>query len=120
MIKAGFSDIVGADWIDLKRKVCLSRILIFTDPQCRKWIVPKGTIVNGASIPRFLWHIIGGPFSGRYRRASVVHDHYCKTKERSSKETHFMFYQAMRCDKVNIIKAKAMYFAIRLFGPDWK
>lgn len=29
---------------------------------------------NGASIPRFFWRVMGSPFVGRHRRASVLHD----------------------------------------------
>lgn len=83
------------------------------------WIVPTETCVNGASIPTVFWSVIGGPWSGPYRRASVVHDHFVRTKERTWQETHRVFYDAMLASNVPKAKAKAMYFAVRRFGPRW-
>ena len=83
------------------------------------WPVPADTVVDGASIPRLFWTLIGGPFEGKYRNASIVHDCYCDTRERSSRGTHRMFYSAMRCSGVSPTKAKIMFYAVYRFGPRW-
>ena len=88
-------------------------------PDGTEWIVPPGTIVDGASIPKLFWSLIGGPFEGRYRNASVVHDRYCDTRERPWRDTHRMFYEAMRCNGVQALKAKVMFYAVNRFGPRW-
>ena len=49
----------------------------FVDPKGREWVAPAGTVVNGASIPRALWTVVGSPYTGDYRRASIVHDKAC-------------------------------------------
>ncbi|NML05112.1 DUF1353 domain-containing protein [Sphingomonas sp. G-3-2-10] len=85
----------------------------------KQWPVPKGASLDGASIPRPLWSIIGGPFEGRYRDASIVHDHYCVVKTEPWRETHRMFYEAMRCSGVGTTKAKVMFYAVHRFGPRW-
>ena len=36
--------------------------------------VPQGFKYDGASIPRFLWPIVGHPWSGYYDQAAAVHD----------------------------------------------
>ena len=36
--------------------------------------VPYGFISDGASIPKFVWSIVGSPWTGRYVQAAVVHD----------------------------------------------
>lgn len=36
--------------------------------------VPNGFISDGASIPKFLWSIVGSPWSGKYTQAAVLHD----------------------------------------------
>jgi hypothetical protein len=86
----------------------------------RVWMVPNETCVNGASIPTAFWSVIGGPWSGPYRRASVVHDHFVRTKERTWQETHRVFYDAMLTSDVPKSKAKIMYFAVRRFGSRWE
>lgn len=91
----------------------------FEDKLKRKWEVPSGWTVDGASIPQPLWSFIGGPFSGKYRNASVIHDYYCDIKTRPWYEVHEIFYQAMLASKVDRIKAKIMYLAVYRFGPRW-
>lgn len=75
--------------------------------------------VDGASIPRAFWSVIGGPFEGRYRNASVVHDVYCDSQERPWREVHRMFYEACRCGGASAVKSKLMYYAVYHFGPRW-
>lgn len=91
----------------------------YTDPKGVKWTAPKGIQVNGASIPKFAWTLIGGPWSGKYKQASVIHDHFCETKTRSWTSVHRVFYDAMITSKVPKIKAKLMYYAVSRFGPRW-
>jgi len=119
MSKAKFMGDVATRWLNGTRKMKLLKPVLFQDKTGKQWVAPKGAIVDGASIPRFFWRFIGSPFSGKYRRASVIHDVYCVTKSEPYKEVHKMFYQAMRVDKVNYFKAKAMYFAVRIGGPKW-
>lgn len=85
----------------------------------KRWPVPAGASLDGASIPRPLWSIIGGPFEGRYRDASIVHDHYCVVKTEPWRETHRMFFEAMRCSGVGSVQAKVMFYAVHRFGPRW-
>lgn len=59
----------------------------FDDPNGMQWITPAGTEVDGASIPQFFWSFIGGPFEGSYINASVIHDHYCRTRSRTAHDT---------------------------------
>ncbi|WP_309380278.1 DUF1353 domain-containing protein [Cerasicoccus frondis] len=92
----------------------------YIDPDGKSWFVPKGTIVDGASIPRALWSIVGPPFVGRYRQASVVHDYYCDKKNESWEDVHRMFYNACLSARVNILKAKSMYAAVWSRGPRWE
>jgi hypothetical protein len=90
----------------------------YTDSRGRNWDVPAGIITDGASVPQFFW-VAFPPFTGKYRAAAVVHDHYCQTRARSWRETHEAFYQAMRASGVGETTAKAMYGAVYNFGPRW-
>jgi hypothetical protein len=91
----------------------------FIDPNGLEWIVPTGAEVDGASIPQTFWSFIGGPFSGAYLKASVVHDHFCATRERTAHDTHRDFYYGMRANGVDPWKASLMYWAVETFGPSW-
>ncbi|MGJ7497844.1 DUF1353 domain-containing protein [Variovorax sp. RT4R15] len=75
--------------------------------------------VDGASIPQAFWSIIRGPFEGSYINASVIHDHYCTTKERTAHDTHRNFYNGMRSANVPEWKATLMHWAVATFGPSW-
>src|SRR5262245_58643561 len=39
----------------------------YTDGKGVEWAVPSGHWSDGASVPRYLWALLGGPFSGPYR-----------------------------------------------------
>ncbi|WP_077342874.1 DUF1353 domain-containing protein [Pseudocolwellia agarivorans] len=92
----------------------------FTDPNGFKWEVPKNWEVDGASIPKLAWSFVGGPMSGKYIHASIIHDKYCDTKKRTSHDTHRNFYYGMKANGVSEAKASVMYWAVRTFGPSWK
>jgi len=64
----------------------------FIDQADVRWDVPMGAIVDGASIPQPLWSIIGGPFEGRYRDASIVRDWYCDMRSRPRQNVHRVFF----------------------------
>lgn len=92
----------------------------YIDPAGKHWIAPKNTVVDGASIPRPLWSLIGSPWTGKYREASVIHDYYCVTKDESWESVHKTFYTAMLANHVDETQAKIMYAAVYRFGPRWK
>lgn len=92
----------------------------FKDPNGMMWHAPAGAEVDGASIPQVFWSIIGGPFEGAYINASVIHDHYCRSKERTAHDTHRNFYYGMRALDVPEWKATLMHWAVETFGPSWK
>jgi hypothetical protein len=101
------------------RKMKLTQDFSFVDKRGVTWLAPAGAIIDGASIPRAFWLVIGSPFFGHYRRASVIHDVYCVTKSRPYKQVHHMFYEAIKADGVGKYKAKAMYYALKIGAPKW-
>jgi hypothetical protein len=114
-----YGDVV-TEWIaDESRMMRLKEDFSFIDGSGKKWLAPEGSLIDGASIPRFFWRVIGSPFFGHFRRASVIHDVYCVTKSEPYKKVHKMFYNAMIADGVSKRKAKAMYWAVKMGGPKW-
>ena len=75
LVRVGeFSGRIKAEWLTKTREMRLLEDFAFKGPDCRVWPVPKGAVVDGASIPRVFWSVMGGPFDGPYRDGSVVHD----------------------------------------------
>ncbi|UHD17641.1 DUF1353 domain-containing protein [Thiocapsa bogorovii] len=105
----------GGDDRDMK----LLEEFAFIDSNGKRWVAPKGSVVNGASIPSALWNTVGPPFVGDYRRATVIHDVGCDQKTAPHEEVHRTFYFAMRADGVGWLKANTMYQAVKQFGPKW-
>ena len=101
------------------RGMLLMSDLHYIDTGGVKWSARTGQIINGASIPRFLWAFIGPPFTGDYRRASVVHDVACDTRNRPHVDVHQMFCEAMAAAGVPGWKRHLMCAAVKIFGPRW-
>jgi hypothetical protein len=86
----------------------------YTDPDAKKWLAPKGVIINGASIPEFLWSTVGSPYTDDYRRASIVHDVACGDPAIARKDADTMFYHACRAGGCGIAQARVLYTGVRL------
>jgi len=107
-------------WDPNGRTMTLLNELRYTDPQGVVWIAPAGSKVDGASIPRSLWTFMGGPFEGKYRNASVLHDVAYDQKKKPPEDCDRMFYNAMRCSGVSALEAKTMYYSLLRLGHHWK
>ena len=92
----------------------LLRDFCYVDHQDRKWLAPKDSIVDGASIPRSLWSSIGSPYTDDYRRASIVHDVACRTPNVSRKEADEMFYYACIAGGCTPQRAAVLYAGVRI------
>jgi hypothetical protein len=114
-----FDGRVTGTWDDDGRNMRLVEDFAFVDPHGKRWHAPTGSVINGASIPRVFWSVIGGPFEGRFRNASVVHDAACEAQVAPWQDVHRMFYNAMRCARVGEGKAQTMFWAVYQFGPRW-
>ena len=114
-----FTGVPVAQWNPDGRSMTLLREFRYTDPNGTVWVAPAGSVVDGASIPRTLWSFMGGPFEGKYRYASVLHDVAYTIQNRPPRECDRMFYNAMRCSGVGPIEAKTMYYSLLRFGWHW-
>ena len=115
-----FSGPVETRWENDGVTMVLLNELRYTDPYGQVWVAPAGSRVNGASIPRAFWSIIGGPFEGKYRKASVLHDVAYEQQKVPPEEADLMFYNAMRCAGVGATTAKTMYYVLLRHGRHWK
>jgi hypothetical protein len=104
------------------RKMELLEDFWYRDPDWKEWRVPKGyNKMDGASIPRGLWVLVGSPYTGDYRRASIVHDYACDLAKGDSKkrrEADCMFYHACRAGGCSAKEAAILYIGVRI-GAFW-
>lgn len=101
------------------RNMILEEPFYYIDSDGRKWNAPKGSCINGATIPRALWSALGSPYIGKYRRASIVHDvavnEQCESEiPIDRKAADRMFYHACRCDNCSVYFATMLYIGVRM------
>ena len=110
---------VKTEWLSDGRQMRLLAPFAYIDPRGHKWQAPTGSIIDGASIPKLAWSFAGGPFEGKYRDASVIHDVACDRKDQPWEAVHEAFYWAMLASQVEVWRAKVMYTAVYQRGPRW-
>jgi hypothetical protein len=110
---------VKTKWLPDGRGMELLEDFSYVDQRYTVWDAPKGWVIDGASIPRFAWSLIGGPYDQKYRNASVIHDVACDRRSRRWEDVHEAFYNAMRAAEVTTLHARTMYAAVYHFGPRW-
>ena len=103
------------------RKMQILEEFTFTDTAGKVWKAPVGSVVNGASIPRPLWSLVGSPYTGDYRRASIVHDVAAVEAghdEAGRRAADRMFYHACRVGGCSVREATILYVGVRI-GSAW-
>lgn len=91
----------------------------------RKIVVPRGFMVDGASVPQFLWNIL--PAWGQYSRAAVIHDYLCyrlndgrpHPEGMTRKITDDVFNEAMEVCNTNRVVRWFMYAGVRIGAVNW-
>ena len=117
MSQGQFSGNPTTEWMEEAgpdRNMKLLSEFFFIDPDGRKWFAPKDSVVNGASIPEALWSSVGSPYTGDYRRASIVHDIACDTPTVNRAEADKMFYFACLAGGCSKLQAKLLYAGVRI------
>lgn len=117
-IHGSFSGDPKTEWlvdsIAPDRDMALLSDFSFTDPDGKRWPAPKGSVVNGASIPQPLWSTVGSPYTDDYRPASVVHDVACGTTGVPRKAADVMFFHACRAGGCGPVQARILYAGVRI------
>jgi hypothetical protein len=110
------------------RKMSVLEDFWFIDPDTKKWLTPANYCVDGASIPRALWTLVGSPYTGDYRRASIVHDKACDDAVGNSaarRAADRMFFHACREGGCGMAEATLLYIGVRIGAltklvPSWR
>jgi hypothetical protein len=110
-----FSGNPKTEWLPDGRNMKLLERFSYTDSKGKEWIAPEGSVTDGASIPKALWTLIGGPFEGQYRNAAIIHDVVCQNhktlEERRSGDR--MFYRACLAGGCSKRQSIHMYLGVR-------
>jgi uncharacterized protein DUF1353 len=103
--------------------------LTFVDSKGVKWIAPKGTWTDGATVPRLALWITDGRFQKEFLKAAIIHDAHCQKfnadrcpeqyRKKPWKDVHRMFYEACVAGKTSALKTKLMFAAVWWGGPRW-
>ena len=116
-------------WLDDGRRMILLRDFAYLEPDGKTWIASAAhkpvkeddLTIDGASIPPVFWSVIGGPYEGLYRNASIVHDAECTPPYKHHwRDVHRMFYRASRAGGTSERIAKLIFAAVWHFGPRWQ
>lgn len=95
------------------RDMRMLEAFFFIDPDGKKWLAPQGATINGASIPAPLWSTVGSPYTGDYRRASIVHDVACTAPDVPRKAADVMFFYACLAGGCGELRARVLYAGVR-------
>jgi len=71
---------------------------------------------NGASVPCFLWPIIGSPFDPRFMAPALIHDKVYETGELPRDEADLLFKKLLIHNGVDKELAETMHAGVQLFG----
>src|SRR5689334_25042227 len=73
---------VVVEWLDDDPFIPSMRLVEdfgFQDANGKAWMVGKGAVLDGRSLPLLFRDMFGVAFLGSYRKTSVLYDHYCRT-----------------------------------------
>ena len=84
--------------------------------QGKSYVVPKGFVSDGCSVPQMFWGLIAPCIDGRTIRAAIIHDWLYSTAILSRKQADEIFLQLMIEDDFSTWKAYTCYYAVRIFG----
>jgi hypothetical protein len=103
------------------RMMVLQADFSFKDANAKVWTARKHLQVDGASIPRPLWTVVGSPYTGPYRMASIVHDQMCVDHPLDGPErkaADLMFREACIEGGCTPDEAMRLYLGVRI-GSSW-
>lgn len=108
-----------AIWPLADAEFALADDLVFHDEDGTVVTVPGGTRSDGASIPRWLWSLVGHPLTGRYVYPAFLHDWECTVRAAIADTVHRRFYRALRSRGMHWLRAEVLWSAVKAFGPRW-
>jgi len=110
-----FKSKLKVELADKAQSFILTQALVYDDG-AYQITVKEGFDFDGATIPSWLWSIIGSPIGELYSRGACLHDALYASQGLKRAACDDLFYKAIRADGTGFIRAKLMYRAVRLAG----
>lgn len=88
----------------------------FRDSLAIKHYVPAGTITDGASVPSFLWPLLGHPRDTDVGQAAALHDLQYRRGYIAKKRCDQILCEGMQCLGASWLKRKAVYAGLQIGG----
>lgn len=105
------------------RRVVLLSPLEWQDGNGRVHVVPEGFVSDGATLPPYVWWLMGGRLALDYIRPAIMHDFACTMRrplyEPTSVDAARRFYLGLRAERMADWKATLCHVAVRYRGPQW-
>lgn len=115
---------VAIEWDDEdgfnRNKIKLLSDFGFQDPAGKKWIAQKGAELDGSSFTPLFEQMVGLPFVGEHRRASVLHDYYSRQLNEPWRDVRRMYYAALLAEGMSESEAKTAYAVLYGAGMRWE
>jgi hypothetical protein len=117
-----FEGRVVVEWLDdpFVPTMRLAEPFAYAQSKGKVWKVPQGHIIKGRGMPPLFRDLIGQPFYGGFRKASIVYDHATQEMKQPWDEAQLMFLEASMAEGINESEAKAMYMLLRAQGSRWE
>lgn len=119
----GFSGTLAVeliDEVDHNHRFRLLRDLAFVDVQGKAWLAPRGSVVDDESVPRELRTLTGLPYVAEYRKATIVHRHFSRSRTAPWREVQRMLYDASQAEGVSAPQARVLYAVVYASGWRWE
>ncbi len=92
----------------------------FREAKGKVWTVPRGQVLDGKGMPPLFRDLIGQPFEGGFRKASVIYDFAAHKMTEPWEDAQRMFFEASVAEGVFPADAKAMYLVLAAQGSRWE
>ena len=109
---AEFKEIPSLNFDDDSINFILEERLVYQSDLAGLIIVPSGFETDLASIPRLFQTLV--PKVDYHMLPAIVHDYLCRKPDFSRRMADRVFLEAMELKKVNPIRRRLMYWAVRI------
>jgi hypothetical protein len=117
-----FQGRVIVEWLDdpFVPTMRLVEPFAFRQPDEKVWAVTGRHIIKGTGFPPLFRDHFGQPFTGGFRKSSIVYDYVTQKMMQPWDDAQHMFRDASIAEGVAQTEAKAMYMLLRAQGSRWE
>ena len=120
--QGGFEGRVVVEWLDdaFVPSVRTVEDFGFRQTKGKFWKVARGQVFNGKGMPPLFSDMVGSPYEGSFRKASMVYESATQRMTEKWDEAQRMFFEASVAEGVAPQDAKVMYLLLALQGSRWE